>query len=527
MSVEEAVTEGLADPLDQNAKAAEETKKLLAELEADAGTTDKPEGTNGVKKEDATMEDVSNESGSAQNQGKDIKKEDHDDVEDEKRERRQDRGGRREYNDRGRGRGRGRGDRNSYNGRGQDRRERRDYDDRRPHRSYRDNVKFDASSLEITDDPNEIRKQVHFYFSDSNLPTDKHLFGLAGGVANNPVPLTELLKFKRMHRFQPFEAIVAALKDSKEVELANDDTAVRRIEPLSEDLFKAIPGKADPRTVYVKGFGEEDTTTQFDIEAFFDPYGPTRAVRLRRNGEKFFKGSVFVEFDTEELANAFLELDPKPKYKDKELQIMSKKAYTDKKEDDLLAGRTISNQDDRRGSKYGNRDRRESWDQGKRTRDRDDDRDWRDRRDEDQKRGFRDDKKRGGRGGGRGSRPEWRGGGRSKAPETDERGIPTIKSSAVEKDTGRSEALAKAKAAVEADLKKEQEAANDVESTEQNGVADASTETANAVADSVQADVEATAGKKRSREDDDDAEANREIKKVDTKTESEPATVES
>jgi lupus La protein len=224
-----------------------------------------------------------------------------------------------------------------------------------------------------------------------------------------------------MHRFQPFEAIVEALRDSKVVELANDDTAVRRIEPLNEDLFKTIPTKADPRTVYVKGFGEETTSTQFDIEAFFDPYGPTRAVRLRRNGEKFFKGSVFVEFDTEELAKAFLELDPKPKYKDKELQIMSKKEYTDKKEVDIRAGRTISNQDDGRGSKHGNRDRRESWDHGKRTRDRDDDRDWRERRDEDQKRGFRDDKKRGGRGGGRGSRPEWRGGGRSKAPETDER----------------------------------------------------------------------------------------------------------
>ena len=263
--------------------------------------------------------------------------------------------------------------------------------------------------------------QVEFYFSDSNLPTDKHLFGLAGGIANKPIPLTEITKFKRMHRFQPFEAIVEAIKGSKTVELVDDDTAVRRIKPLDEDHFKAIEVESDPRTIYVKGFGEESSSTQFDIEEFFDPYGPTRAVRLRRNEEKYFKGSVFVEFDTEELAKAFLELDPKPTYKEKELQIMSKKEYTGKKKSDLDAGRITSNQDDRRGSKSGNRDRRESWDHGKRTRDRDDDRDWRERRDEDQKRGFRDDKKRGGRGGGRGSRPEWRGGGRSKAPDTDDR----------------------------------------------------------------------------------------------------------
>lgn len=107
-------------------------------------------------------------------------------------------------------------------------------------------------------------------------------------------------------------------------------------------------------------------------------------------------------------------------------------------------------------------------------------------------------------------------------------GIPTIKSSPNEKDKGRDEALAKAKAAVEADLKKDQEAAANVESTEQDGAADASTETANVVADSIQADVAATVGKKRAREDDDgEAEADREIKKVDTKTEPEPVTAES
>ena len=65
-------------------------------------------------------------------------------------------------------------------------------------------------------------------------------------------------------------------------------------------------------------------------------------------------------------------------------------------------------------------------------------------------------------------------------------------------------------------------AADNVESTEQNGAADASTETANAVSESIKADVGATAGKKRAREDD-DGEGERETKKVDVKQEDVPA----
>ena len=264
--------------------------------------------------------------------------------------------------------------------------------------------------------------QIHFYFSDSNLPQDSHLFSLTGGLANKPVSLETIHTFKRMRRFQPFEAIVNALRDSDEVELAENDTAVRRKHPLPEDYFEVVPARSDPRTVYVKGFGEETSGTQFDIEAFFIPYGPTKQVRLRRNNEQSFKGSVFVEFDTEELAETFLNLDPKPKYKDRDLQIMSKKDYQDKKSEDLKAGRITSNNDGRRGGRGGYREKRGSFDYDKRDRDRDYNRDWRELRDEDQKRGFKDDYRRGDRDrGNRGKKPSWTGGGRTRAPDTDER----------------------------------------------------------------------------------------------------------
>lgn len=100
----------------------------------------------------------------------------------------------------------------------------------------RSNAKFDPSTLQETDDPVEIRKQVEFYFSDSNLVADKFLLSKVGGSTNNSVPLDLLHTFKRMRRFQPFSAVVEALKSSKTLELTDNDTGVRRKNPLPESV---------------------------------------------------------------------------------------------------------------------------------------------------------------------------------------------------------------------------------------------------------------------------------------------------
>ena len=240
--------------------------------------------------------------------------------------------------------------------------------------------------------------QVEFYFSDSNLPRDKFLLQQVGGSKNNPVELKILHTFKRMRHFQPFEAIVEAMKVSTFLELCEDDTCVRRRDPLPASLdngpdpnaIEIFEDRAAPRSVYAKGFGEEKPSTQFDIEHFFAEYGTTNAVRLRRTDDKVFKGSVFVEFDSEEAAQKFLELDPKPQYHGRDLQIMSKRDYTHKKVEDIKAGRIKPNKPHhkpRRDDRYGGRDH-------KRKRDDEDDRDWRVRREEDRKSGYRGDKRR-------------------------------------------------------------------------------------------------------------------------------------
>lgn len=239
--------------------------------------------------------------------------------------------------------------------------------------------------------------QVEFYFSDSNLPMDKFLFSKVGGSTNNPVPLSLLHSFKRMRRFQPFSAIVDALKSSETLELTDNDTAVKRKVPLpesvkaeySDDIIKVFEDKSMPRSIYAKGFGgygSEGPTTQLDIENFFQPYGPIKAVRLRRSADKTFKGSVFVEFETEEKQKEFLALDPKPQWDGRELLIKSKKEYCDGKMEEIKAGNVKPNSFRGRGGRGRGRGGRGGRGRGGGDRT---ERDWRERRAEDQKNGFK------------------------------------------------------------------------------------------------------------------------------------------
>lgn len=191
-------------------------------------------------------------------------------------------------------------------------------------------VVSDASKLPQSSDPKEILKQVEFYFSDENLPTDKFLYQITE-KNNGWVPIDTIHKFQRMRRFQPFEAVVEALKQSEDMlEVSEDNQSVRRRHPLQEPKPEAKKD-AFNRTVYAKGFGEETETSQFDLESFFEQFGTTKQVRLRRADDGAFKSSVFVEFADAEQAKKFLELDPKPKYKDQELLTMSKQAYVEMK----------------------------------------------------------------------------------------------------------------------------------------------------------------------------------------------------
>jgi hypothetical protein len=167
MSVDAAVSDGSEAPFDQNAQAAEEAKRMMAELEREKSST-----SNDVK--DESLEEVE-------------KKAEHDEAEDEKREQRQDR--RRDYDrhDRDGGRGRGRGGR----GRGRGGFDRNGHGNR-----YQDNVKTDYSTEAITDDPVQIRKQVNI--ADVAVPLT-HAYSLFSGSLL-------LLRLKSTERQVPLQA---------------------------------------------------------------------------------------------------------------------------------------------------------------------------------------------------------------------------------------------------------------------------------------------------------------------------------
>ncbi|KAK0637310.1 hypothetical protein B0T17DRAFT_504662 [Bombardia bombarda] len=289
---------------------------------------------------------------------------------------------------------------------------------------YKKNRKYDATVLPVTDDPNLIRAQVEFYFGDSNLPMDKFMWDTTGGEENKPVSLKTICAFKRMQRFQPYSAVVAALKESKLLVVEGEDgeeVIKRKVAYVSStDAQKARTA----RSVYVKGFGDELPTTQFDVESFFRNYGVVNHLKMRRTKENLFKGSVFVEFSSEEEADKFIKLDPAPTWKDAELKIMKKQDYLNEKTALIKAGviepstggrptfyeGQIKGGRDGRGrggNFHGNKDRKEG-----------DSENWKKRRDDDQKNGFRGG--RGGRGrGGRGGRGR---GGRGGRGGRDDRG---------------------------------------------------------------------------------------------------------
>lgn len=230
-----------------------------------------------------------------------------------------------------------------------------------------------------------------------------------------------------MHRFKPYSAVVSALKESKSLVIEGEEGSetIRRKHPYDASKRQ----KADERSIYAKGFGDEEPSTQFDIEAFFTQFGAINSVRLRRTQTKLFKGSVFVEWSDKETAEKFLELDPKPKWKDHPLLVTSKLDYVAAKNQDIREGNREPNGPKfHRGSHRGGRGGRGGRGRGNFH---GDSNDWKKRRDHDQKNGFGD------RRGGRNDRGRGRGSGRGRGRDRGENGRATQAEPVDDREVGR------------------------------------------------------------------------------------------
>ncbi|EFA79127.1 Lupus La protein [Heterostelium album PN500] len=153
---------------------------------------------------------------------------------------------------------------------------------------------------------NKVAKQIEYYFSDSNYPTDKFLKEAAAKNPEGYVGIEVLATFNKIKSMTTdLQLISDALKDSDSLQLSEDGKMVKRLNPLpdNEELAK--------KTLYSKGW-PKDTTTMETIQDFFGSYGKVLSVRMRKNNkDKSFKGSALVDLESEEIVNKIIADAPK------------------------------------------------------------------------------------------------------------------------------------------------------------------------------------------------------------------------
>jgi len=147
-----------------------------------------------------------------------------------------------------------------------------------------------------------LKKQIEFYFSDSNLPKDKFLLNETKKTPEGWVSLKKISEFKKMCQMEAtVPKLVAAVKASEFLAVDDKEENVRRTTPLPDSDVTI------PRSIVAEKFPLE--TTIDDLQTFFSTHAPVLSVRLIKISEAgfeakdgAFKGAAYVEFDTEESA---------------------------------------------------------------------------------------------------------------------------------------------------------------------------------------------------------------------------------
>merc|ERR1712083_318381 len=123
------------------------------------------------------------------------------------------------------------------------------------------------------------------------------------------------------------EVITTAIKKSKAglMEVNEDSTKIRRNPeiPLPENTVES-KAALEARTVYVKGFDNDNTTLDELLDFFNETNSNVVSIQMRnysvgkgKDKEWKFKGSIFITFKTPEAATEFVD-NKEWKYKDRE-----------------------------------------------------------------------------------------------------------------------------------------------------------------------------------------------------------------
>ena len=147
---------------------------------------------------------------------------------------------------------------------------------------------------------NDIKKQISFYFSDSNLSRDKFLSNLILNSTEGYVPIDTIASFSRIQEINcDRKILVKAMGMIPELQLNDEETMIRRKEEINFNY------NADDRSIYI-----ENIPPKFDhkrLEQVLSKYGTIMHISLPRyHNNREFKGFGFIEFKTEEQTQAAL-----------------------------------------------------------------------------------------------------------------------------------------------------------------------------------------------------------------------------
>ncbi|KAL2630536.1 hypothetical protein R1flu_015222 [Riccia fluitans] len=121
----------------------------------------------------------------------------------------------------------------------------------------------------------KIVKQVEFYFSDQNLPTDNYLMKFVKKDPDGFVPIPVVASFRKIKNLVKNNGIVAAaLRNSTMLVVSEDGKKVRRAQPLPDIDLEEVQS----RTVVAENLPEDHSVES--IEQLFASVGSVKMVRI-------------------------------------------------------------------------------------------------------------------------------------------------------------------------------------------------------------------------------------------------------
>lgn len=158
----------------------------------------------------------------------------------------------------------------------------------------------------LTDDLKQrIIKQVEYYFSDENLPTDKYMMNLIRKNKEGFVPISVIASFRKLKRLTRNHAwIVAALRESSLLVVSSNGKKVKRLNPLP------VTEVRDPKlfTVLVENLPEDHSVE--NMQRIFAEAGKIKSICIRDpNVVEESKKSSKYEFLVSNKLHAFVEYE--------------------------------------------------------------------------------------------------------------------------------------------------------------------------------------------------------------------------